>query len=239
FVFRYSRALRHLVDLVHEGRIGRIHSLAVYSQNPQFMSPAGPLHWKMERARTGGGVFVEYGVHSLDLARWVVGEPVAICGNAVTVVPERATPAGGRATVDVDDVCSWLVAFANGAEGLFHASWASLPQPWGDLAVFGERGALVWRRHDARWPFAELLEATLEAPTLHAVPLPETAATAPEWATTWRGGFMGAPARRFVAEVMGEAAVEGPTFEDGYRVQLALDALATSLTERRWVAIPT
>ena len=31
---------------------------------------------------------------------------------------------------------------------------------------------------------------------------------------------------------------EGPTFLDGYRAQLALDALATSLAERRWVTVP-
>jgi predicted dehydrogenase len=238
FVFRYSPALGHLAELVRAGRVGRIHSIVVYSQNPQFMSPGTALHWKMERARTGGGVFVEYGSHSLDLARWLVGEPVAICGQGVTVVPERARPDGGRVAVDVDDVCSWLVAFAGGAEGLFHASWASLPQPWGDLAVFGDRGVLVWRRRDDEWPFAELFEATLDEPALRAVAVPATATAGLEWATTWRECFMGALARRFVAEVTGAAPAEGPTFEDGYRVQLALDALATSLAERRWVAIP-
>jgi hypothetical protein len=32
--------------------------------------------------------------------------------------------------------------------------------------------------------------------------------------------------------------VEGPTFLDGYRAQLGLAAIATSLAERRWVRIP-
>ena len=237
FVFRYSPALRHLADLVHAGRVGRIHSIAVYSQNAQFMSPAAPRHWKMQRARAGGGVFVEYGSHSLDLARWLVGEPVAICGNAVTVVRERTGPDGGRVPVDGDDVCSWLVAFATGAEGLFHASWASLPQPWGDLAVFGDRGALVWRRHDEAWPFAGVFEATLDEPTIRPLPVPATLTAGLEWASNWRECFMGALTRRFVDEVTGAAPVEGPTFEDGYRVQLALEALASSLVERRMVSI--
>jgi predicted dehydrogenase len=48
---------------------------------------------------------------------------------------------------------------------------------------------------------------------------------------------MGSLVRRFVAEVRGEPA-EGPTFLDGYRAQLALDALATSVAERRWVSVP-
>ncbi len=54
----------------------------------------------------------------------------------------------------------------------------------------------------------------------------------------WRECFMGSLVRRFVAEVRG-APAEGPTFLDGYRAQVALHALATSLAERRWVTLPT
>ena len=48
---------------------------------------------------------------------------------------------------------------------------------------------------------------------------------------------MGNLARTFAAEVAG-APAEGPTFADGYRAQLGLAAIATSLAERRWVAVP-
>ena len=48
---------------------------------------------------------------------------------------------------------------------------------------------------------------------------------------------MGNLTRAFVAEV-GGAPWEGPTFVDGYRAQLGLAAIATSLAERRWVAAP-
>jgi predicted dehydrogenase len=41
-----------------------------------------------------------------------------------------------------------------------------------------------------------------------------------------------------VAEVTGAAPMEGPTFEDGLRAQVALDAVAVSLAEHRWVAVP-
>ena len=238
FVFRYSPALRRLRELVHEGYVGRPHTLIVYSQNPQFLSPSAPLHWKMERARTGGGVFVEYGSHSLDLARWIVGELTEVCANMRTVVAERPDPRGGAPrAVDVDDVCSWLASLDGGVEAVFHASWASLAQPWGDLAVFGDAGALVWRRRDDAWPFADLLGATVAEPVLQPMPLPPRLLEGLEWATTWRECFMGNLVRRFVAEVRG-AAPEGPTFLDGHRAQLALDALARSSVERRWVTVP-
>ena len=121
FVFRYSPALRQLRALVRDGYVGRIHSLVIYSQNPQFMDPEAPFHWKMDGARTGGGVFVEYGSHSLDLARWIAGEIEEVCANSRTVVPERADPASAsRRRVEVDDVCSWLGTQEGGVESLFH-----------------------------------------------------------------------------------------------------------------------
>jgi len=238
FVFRYSPALRQLRALVQDGYVGRVHSLTVYSQNPQFMDPSTPFHWKMDAARTGGGVVVEYGSHSLDLARWIAGEIEELCANARTVVPDRPDPPrSGRRHVLVDDVCSWLGTQAGGVESMFHSSWASIGQPWGDLAVFGDRGALVWRRRDDVWPFAELLGATAASPTLAPLALPSHLTAGLEWATTWRECFMGNLARAFVAEI-GGAPVEGPTFFDGYRAQLGLAAIATSLAERRWAVIP-
>src|SRR5262249_54316308 len=147
-------------------------------------------------------------------------------------------PSGGPPRpVDVDDVCSWLASLEGGVEAVFHASWASLSQPWGDLAVFGDAGALVWRRRDDAWPFADPLGAPGAAPPPEPPALPSRLTEGLEWATTWRECFMGNLVRRFVAEVRG-APPEGPTFHDGYRAQLALDALARSGAERRWVTVP-
>jgi len=239
FIFRYSPALQRLKELVVDGYVGRIHTFVTYSQNPQFMDPEIPLHWKMVRERTGGGVFVEYGSHSLDLSRWIVGELREVCGNARTVVPERLNPSTGRLEqIGVEDVCSWLASFDGLAEGVFHTSWASLAQPWADLAVFGDRGALAWRRTDEQWPFAELLGATTADRVFRPVQIPPRLVEGLEWATSWRECFAGNLVRRFVAEAQGSLPEEGPTFADGLRAQAGLAAIAASLAQRRWVTVP-
>jgi predicted dehydrogenase len=123
-------------------------------------------------------------------------------------------------------------------EGVFHSSWASLLPPWGDLAVFGNRGALTWRRTDEPWPFGDVLGGTVDRPDLTPLAVPASLLDGLQWATTWREYLMGNLVRQFVAEVLGLSPMEGPTFTDGYRVQLVLDAIARSLVERRWVTVP-
>ena len=239
FVFRYSPALRQLRALVQDGYVGRVHSLTVYSQNPQFMDPAAPFHWKMDGARTGGGVVVEYGSHSLDLARWIAGEIEEVCANARTVVPDRPDPlGGGRRRVDVDDVCSWLGTQEGGVESMFHSSWASIGQPWGDLAVFGDRGALVWRRRDDAWPFAELLGATAAAPALAPLDAARSPHRRPRMGDDVAGVLHGQPRARASWPRSRARRSRARRSSDGYRAQLGLAAIATSLAERRWVAVP-
>ena len=80
----------------HSGALGTPHLLQAFQQNGQFLDPATPFHWKMDRARTGGGAIVEYGIHTLDLARWIMGDITSVCATGRTWIPTRPLPDGKR-----------------------------------------------------------------------------------------------------------------------------------------------
>src|SRR5829696_9704697 len=89
FVLRFAPSMLMLKELVTSGALGTLHLLQAFQQNGQFLDPATPFHWKMDRARTGGGAIVEYGIHTLDLARWIMGDIRSVCATSRTWVPTR------------------------------------------------------------------------------------------------------------------------------------------------------
>ena len=138
FVFRYSPALRQLRALVQDGYVGRVHSLDGLQPEPPVHGPGRAVPLEDGRGPDGRRRrrrvrLAQPGPRPVDRRR-----DQEVCANARTVVPERPDPlGGGRRRVDVDDVCSWLGTQEGGVESMFHSSWASIGQPWGDLAVFG------------------------------------------------------------------------------------------------------
>src|SRR5215216_5539989 len=113
FALRYAPAMLALRELVHSGGIGTPQLLQAFQQNGQFLDPATPYHWKMDRERTGGGAIVEYGIHTLDLARWIMGDVSSVCVTGRTWVPKRPLPdSAGFTSIEVDDATGWLMKFS-------------------------------------------------------------------------------------------------------------------------------
>lgn len=239
FALRFAPALLRLRELVASGEIGEPRLLQAFQQNGQFLNPATPFHWKMDRARTGGGAIVEYGIHTLDLARWIMGEATRVCATGRTWTPERELADGsGLATVEVDDSTAWLMEFADGAIAACHAGWSTVGRPPGiEVRVFGSRGAVRCLLSD-ELPGAEGLWLAgpdghfqpVELPSCLSQHMPETGG----WAFQWPAHLI----RRFVSSLTTEDQVI-PTFADGVRAQELLAAVLLSMEEDRWVRLPS
>lgn len=238
FVMRFAPALFRLREMVVSGELGDIQHLQAFQQNGQFLDPAAPFHWKMDRARTGGGAVVEYGIHTIDLALWIMGAASSVCAGSRTWVTERALPDGsGTRRVKGDDSTTWLMEFASGASGICHASWSTAGRAPGlELRVFGSRGA-------ARCHLADDLPGAqglwLAGPDGHfrAVSFGEPAIDSIEPAAPWWVDFSARLISDFVAEVRG-APASGPTFADGVAAQEVLEAILRATQQRRWIDLP-
>lgn len=90
--------------------------------------------WRGTWALDGGGCLMNQGVHTVDLLRW-------LCGPVQTVYAQMGTLAHER--IEVEDVVSATLTFANGAVGTLMASTAAYPGFPARLAVHGTRGSTV------------------------------------------------------------------------------------------------
>lgn len=242
FLFRFSPVVARMKELVDAGYIGDVQLFESITLNAQFVDPQKPLHWKMQRERANGGVFVEYGSHSIDLALWFGGPIARVVAHGVTLISERTAGDGARRHVNGDDASSWIATYRSGGEALFRTGWASFPVGGGGLRVYGSRGSLAWQLDPTTRRSERLIAATVDDPE------PKTLLdfTPPFDAKIDAGASpLGLSARynarlveSFVRDVRAGRA-SGPSFADGLAAQQVLSAIRTSLDEDRWVDVET
>lgn len=95
--------------------------------------------WRVDPARSGaGGCIGDIGVHAFQLAEFVTGLRVTrLLADLAAVVPGRR----------LDDDCTVLLRFENGARGVLLASQIELGELNGlRIRVHGDKGGLAWRQ---------------------------------------------------------------------------------------------
>lgn len=224
FSYRYKSAVRYAKQLIAEGKLGEIRH--VYSQYLQgwAINEEIPLVWRFRKELTGSGAMGDLGSHILDLTRFLVGDTQRVLADAGTIVAERPLLDGsGKGEVDVDDYCHVLSRIEGGISSTMMISrFAYGRGNYQQIEIYGTRGALIYNleKEDAlQVKFAE--ENDLQ---FRQADIPDT----------YKSGQMQA----FFNLVKGCADGKDATIEDGYRNQLAVDAIVQSFTEQRWITIP-
>lgn len=90
--------------------------------------------WRGTWAMDGGGCLMNQGVHTVDLMLW-------LCGPVKSVFARTATAAHER--IEVEDVVSASLEFANGAIGTLLASTSCYPGFLARLAIYGVDGTAI------------------------------------------------------------------------------------------------
>ncbi len=238
FLFRHSPVVTRMHELVSEGFIGEVQLFEHIGVNAQFVDPQRPLHWKMQRKHANGGVFVEYGAHTIDLALWFGGPLTKVVAHGATHIPERPLANGGIGQVDVDDTASWIAEYANGGQALFRSGWASFPAGASGMRVYGSEGTLLWHQ-DGRTS-ESLIAVTRDDPQDRVIfeyePAPDPAINAGPFPMGILFHYNRRLVESFISDIhAGEAT--WPNFEDGLASQKVLAAIRVSLDEGRWADV--
>jgi predicted dehydrogenase len=237
FTHRTVGAAAQVKRLVDRGFLGRPLTVTAAYLTGSQLKPGKPPSWKMRRAEAGTGALGDIGSHVIDLARWWVGDLVAVAGQWQVAQRERDGVA-----VDADDATAFLARFASGAQGVFHATKLAAGRGnYQRVELHGADGQLVYEADpgvDPTWE-GRVLAGRPGRPGLEPVPLdPDLAA-----------GLAGVSERasrdeayRRLTDPFFAAARQGggevsPGFEDGAAVQAVLDAVARSAEEGRWVDV--
>lgn len=156
--YRRAPAVRLAKKLIEEDFVGRIfHWRGAYLQD-WIVDPEFPLTWHLRADRAGAGPHYDLNSHSVDLARYLVGEINSISALTTTFIKERPLPGAGAATfsagsgeatemgeVTVDDASFMLAEFENGAIGSFEASrFAPGRKNFNYFEIYGSKGSIVF-----------------------------------------------------------------------------------------------
>ncbi|MEU6123751.1 Gfo/Idh/MocA family oxidoreductase [Streptomyces sp. NPDC047123] len=134
FNYRRVPALALGRRMVAEGRLGTLRHVRLTYLQDWLVDADFPLTWRLRKERAGSGALGDLGAHIVDLAQYLVGEPVAgVSALTETFVRERpllegassglSAEAGSRlGTVTVDDAAVFTGRFPSGALASFEAT---------------------------------------------------------------------------------------------------------------------
>ena len=142
FMHRYFEEVVLARQLLADGAIGRPYSMRLRNATPGADWGA----WFYQKARVGGGVVMQLGVHGIDLLRHLVGEIEAVSANTALMRTERSLADGSVVHPDNEDHALALYRFESGALATHEMSMSELAGcDRFTLEIYGERGTL-WLR---------------------------------------------------------------------------------------------
>lgn len=241
FNYRRVPAIALAKQLIQEGKIGRVfHFNAVYYQD-WLVDPAFPYVWRHDKKAGGSGAHGDMNAHTVDLARFLVGEIESVCGAEEVFIKERQRPGGqGQGTVTADDALFFLARFRGGALGAFMATrFASGRKNYLRLEIFGSEGSLIFNLE--RLNELEYYSRADRGTEQGFRNIVVTESSHPYVNLWWPPGHIIGWEHTFIHEIgdLLTAIQKGqevhPDFHDGWRCQQVLDAASQSAAEQEWV----
>ena len=225
---RYLNGRRRAYSMIRAGEIGKIRHVKYNFRAPHRGNPDAPWNWWSD-AGEGGGALGAIVSHIFDSLRWFTGAEISkVFCQLQTHVKRRKDVSGELREVTSDDEANLILRFADNeltedATANISTSMVEYPAYQNRIELFGATGAIrveydgelfIGKPGEENWQKIE-------------IDLNDRIETAPN--TGWNNGFIVFAEEIVRALQAGKTEVENAaTFEDGYKIQLALDAARES-----------
>ncbi len=232
YLFRMAPERMRLKELLTAGAIGRIARVTIEWTMRGRAAGNSAWSWQFDPSR-GGGVLFAFGAHVVDYLQWLVGPVRTVTAHLST----RGGPAGmvpddrliAADTLDaillLEDNTPVSVTVSNATAG-GRGHW---------LTVYGERGALAVGNPNLADAVigTRLYQSDMSSGTLQEIPVMPMAV---EGVADGRMRLVERIADAFVAAIRSGASA-APSFEDGWRAQVVMDAMQQAHEQRCWVPV--
>jgi predicted dehydrogenase len=230
-------------QFIEQGKIGQIrHFNAAYYQD-WLVDPRFPYGWRNDIKEGGSGAHGDMSSHTVDLARYLLGEFEAVNGMQQVFIKERKAVDQKTHPVTADDATCFIAKFRNGAMGSFVSTrFAAGRKNYLRLEIFGSKGSLIFdlerlneleyysaADQDVERGFRNILVTDHRHPYVGFW-------WPPSHIIGWEHTFIH-EIRDFLTAIEARQALE-PDFGDGLRCQYVLDAVQQSARNGKWVQIP-
>jgi predicted dehydrogenase len=190
--------------------------------------------WRLDPRYAGlGGCIGDIGVHAFHLAEFISGLRVQ------EMLPDLGAVVQGRV---LDDDCSILLRFNNGARGALLASQIETGELNGlKIRIYGDKAGLEWRQEQPNDLLLKHKDGRLEIFRTGMSGMSQAAQTACRIPAGHPEGYLEAFAnlyRDFAAQMRGESAPLLPSIEDGVRGMAFIEcAVRGSKAQAGWVTL--
>jgi predicted dehydrogenase len=256
--FRWVPAIRHLKELIGEGKLGEFFQATIHMQLPLlaydgFVYPycvqsetQKPYVWLSE-ANSGASAWRNFGSHTMLNLLYLFGEIEEVIGYMDVFAKEWKLTDGRTVRPQTPDIAMALVRFRNGGMANINVSWSTVDAAGYFLEVTGSRGRMVVRDPS----FADAFSATLyfgdsrkrdhRAEIGSLVDIPDRLYQVPGTSLNKANcqPFMGtmAPFLHDMCRAIREGGEGSPSFNEAYHVHRAVEGVVRSMSTRAWVRV--